>query len=58
MLYFFHILSFVIVMFFVVVVLPLLFSSGDTTHFIIGTVTSVCLLAYIAYEWWQIIKEK
>ena len=45
-------------MFFVVVVLPLLFSSGDTTHFIIGTVTSVCLLAYIAYEWWQIIKEK
>ena len=57
MLFIFHILSFIGVMFLVIIVLPMLLSSGDTSSFIAGTISAIGLLIYIAYEWWQVIKE-
>ena len=44
-------------MFLVIIVLPMLLSSGDTSSFIVGTISAIGLLIYIAYEWWQVIKE-
>ena len=57
MLFIIHILSFIGVMFLVIIVLPMLLSSGDTSSFIVGTISAIGLLIYIAYEWWQVIKE-